>query len=106
MASNNIEKGQTTSIVVNTGMLGEVMLTMAQSSQTYYHYGRLYDSNNKLIMDMEGGMYQSREIRFKVSTNDGIIRFTYDKTGNANANGHDKVFIKKIEKYNWPELPT
>lgn len=104
MASNDIENGQTTSIIINTGMIGEVILTMAQSSQTYYHYGRLYGSDDKLIMDMEGSMYQSSEIQLKVSTNDGVIRFTYDKTGGSNTHGLDKVFIKKIEKYNWVEL--
>lgn len=100
---------ETTSVIINTGMQGEVIITTAQNSQTHYYYGRLYNSDDKQLITMNGDLYQSYETKFKVNTGDGIIKFTYSKsyTGDRppNANGLDRMFIKKIENYNWPEIP-
>ena len=105
--SNTIENGQETSVVLNTGMTGEIILTTSQSSQTYYHYGLIYNSNNTLLHKMEGSLYQSPEIIFKVPIEDGIIRIAYSKEkSSSNPNNQDKLWIKKLENYNWPELPA
>ena len=105
--NNTIDTGQETSIVINTGMIGEIILTTAQASQTYYHYGKIYNSSDTLLHKMEGQMYQSHEIIFKVLVEDGIIRIAYSKeNSSSNPNHQDKLWIKKLEHYNWPELPA
>lgn len=101
---------ETTSVTINTGMQGEVIITTAQDSQTNFHYGKLYN-NNKQLIAMQGTLYQAHETKFKVSTDNGRITFTYSKTHiNINSDppasiGLDRMFIKKIEHYNWPEIP-
>ena len=101
---------ETTSVTINTGMQGEVIITTAQDSQTNFHYGKLYN-NNKQLIAMQGTLYKAHETKFKVSTDDGIIKFTYSKIHtNINSDppasiGLERMFIKKIEQYNWPEIP-
>lgn len=99
---------ETISVTINTGMQGEVIITTAQNSQTHYYYGKLYSGNKQLIA-MNGDLYQTYEAKFKVNTTDGIIKFTYSKIYTRDdpptASGLDRMFIKKIEHYNWPEIP-
>lgn len=106
MESRKIDVGEKTSIVLSTGMIGEVILTLAQASQTFYHYGRIYDSDGNELINMRGYMCQSYHMKCSVSTKDGVIMFTYDKTQNSSANNFDRMWIKKIEHYDWPELPA
>ena len=106
MANNKIEVGEKTSIVLNTGMIGEVILTLAQSSQTYYHFGKIYDSDGKELIRMNGGLCQTHLMKCNVNTKDGMIKFTYDETQDASTLGQERMWIKKIEHYDWPELPA
>lgn len=103
-----VDINETTSVTINTGMQGEVIITTAQNSQTHYYYGILYN-NNKQLIKMNGDLYQTDETKFKVNTVDGIIKFTYNKIYTREdpppTSGLDRMFIKKIEHYNWPEIP-
>lgn len=106
LASNTVALGEKTSVTINTGMSGDIRLTLAQSSQTYYHYGRIYNSAGELLKSMSGNGCQSFHIVGDVQSEDGILTFTYEKTGSASAHGQDRMYIKKIESYNWPEIPA
>lgn len=109
-ANPEVAYTQTSGIEFNTGMSGNIIITIAQSSQTGYHFGRVYTDQNSYGFQMQGSMFQSYESKFTVQSTDGILRFTYSKPdrgelGPVNKIGLDRVFIKKIECYNWPELP-
>lgn len=103
-----VDINKTTSVTINTDMQGEVIITTAQNSQTYYYYGTLYYNDNKQHT-MNGDLYQAAETKFKVNTVDGILKFTYSKIYTKEdppaTNGLDRMFIKKIEHYNWPDIP-
>ena len=107
LMSNDIELGQSTSVVINTGMIGDVILTLAQGSQTYYHFGRIYNSAGVELINMYGRACQSDNIVGHVQSDDGILKFKYDKTNtSSNERGQDRMYIKKIEHYDWPALPA
>ena len=105
LASNPIALGEKTSVTINTGMSGDIRLTLAQSSQTHYHFGKIYNSAGVLLKNMNGNGCQSFHIVGDVQSEDGILTFTYGKDGSS-ANGQDRMYIKKIESYNWPEIPA
>lgn len=106
-----IDNGQSTNVVLNTRMTGDIYLTLAQHSQVYYHYCRISNNNNTL-KDLEGHRYQSYYIKGVVNITDGSLKFTYRKNANVEGKdptkpvGKDKIYIKKLENYNWPELPA
>lgn len=105
LASNKIALGEKTSVTINTGMSGDIRLTLAQSSQTHYHFGKIYNSAGVLLKNMNGNGCQSFHIVGDVQSEDGILTFTYEKDGSS-ANGQDRMYIKKIESYNWPAIPA
>ena len=107
LKSKKIALGESTSVVINTGMAGDIILTLAQGSQTFYHYGRIYDSTGKELVNMYGRICQSGNIVGHVQSEDGLLTFTYDKTNTrASELGLDRMYIKKIEHYDWPALPA
>ena len=87
-------------------MSGDIHLTLAQESQTYYHYGRIYNSAGVELKHMYGSICQSSKIVGDVYSEDGLLTFTYDKHLSGSERGYDRMWIKKIENYNWPELPA
>lgn len=105
LANNKIALGEKTSVTINTGMSGDIRLTLAQSSQTHYHFGKIYNSAGVLLKNMNGNGCQSFHIVGDVQSEDGILTFTYEKDGSS-ANGQDRMYIKKIESYNWPVIPA
>lgn len=105
LANNPIALGEKTSVTINTGMSGDIRLTLAQSSQTHYHFGKIYNSAGVLLKNMNGNGCQSFHIVGDVQSEDGILTFTYEKDGSS-ANGQDRMYIKKIESYNWPVIPA
>lgn len=106
-----IDNGKSTNVVLNTGMTGDIYLTLAQSSQTYYHYC-IISNNNSTLNTLNGHRYQSHYIKGIVNITDGSLKFTYRKNANIEGKdptkpvGYDKIYIKKLENYNWPELPA
>lgn len=107
LASNSVAIGEKTSVTINTGMSGDIRLTMAQSSQRHYHFGKIYNSAGEILESMGGDGCQSFHIVGNVQSEDGVLTFTYDKSNNsASASGQDRLYIKKIENYNWPEIPV
>lgn len=106
LASNPVALGEKTSVTINTGMSGDIRLTLAQSSQRHYHFGKIYNSAGTLLKSMGGDGCQSFHIVGDVQSEDGILTFTYDKPGSSSANNQDRMYIKKIESYNWPAIPA
>lgn len=109
-ANPKIEYKQESIFEIATGMTGNIIITIAQNSQTGYHFGRVCTDQDPYGFQMQGGMFQSYESKFTVQSTDGILRFTYSKPDRGDLEevqplGLDRVFIKKIECYNWPELP-
>lgn len=106
-----ISNGESTSVTLNTGMIGDIHLTLAQSSQTNYHYCTI-KNNNTTLKNLKGERYQSHFIKGVVNTNDGNLTFKYGKMADTvgkdpiSKRGYDKFYIKKLENYNWPELPA
>ena len=86
-------------------MIGDIYLTLAQSSQTNYHYCSI-KNNNTTLKNLKGERYQSHFIKGVVNTNDGYLTFRYGKMADTvgkdpiPARGYDKFYIKKLENYN------
>lgn len=106
LRSPDIAVGEKTSVTINTGMSGDIRLTLYQDSQPYYHYGRIYNSAGVELKNMYGNLCQSSYIVGNVQSDDGILTFTYDKSNSASEYGADRMSIKKIESYNWPAIPA
>lgn len=66
LISRDIPVGEMTSVTINTGMSGDIHLTLAQESQTYYHYGRIYNSAGVELKHMYGSICQSSKDRKSV----------------------------------------
>lgn len=111
LCNPKINNGETTNITLNTSMIGDIHLTLAQESQAYYHYC-IIKNNNSTLKTLKGNRYQSNCIKGTVNTNDGNLTFTYRKDADREGRdpipsiGYDRVFIQKLENYNWPELPA
>lgn len=107
LKSNKISANSSASIVVSTGIIGEATIIYGQSSEYNSDYCTIYNSTGTKLLDLKGISYQGDDLEIKLTTTDGILKFTYHKDGSVDT-GKDAVWIKTIssEVLVLPPLPS
>lgn len=96
LTSTMHEHNVVTYVTINSGIIGDATITLYQKneSESDYDYSAIFNSSNEIIYNLQG--INSDNIVVNVNTEDGILKFGYQKDYSY-SEGTDCLGIKKIE---------
>ena len=96
LTSTMHEHNVVTYVTINSGIIGDATITLYQKneSESNYDYSAIFNSSNEIIYNLQN--INSDNIVINVNTEDGILKFGYQKDYSY-SEGTDCLGIKKIE---------
>ena len=96
LTSTMHEHNVVTYVTINSGIIGDATITLYQKneSESNYDYSAIFNSSNEIIYNLQN--INSDNIVINVNTEDGILKFGYQKDYSY-SDGTDCLGIKKIE---------